>query len=81
MFSEWYHPEEAHNVYLSMLMNAGWLGGVIYTVIVALTLVLGFRHLRQDTPWRPVFVIAYITFVATAPRSSSTPTIGATSTS
>ena len=39
-----HHPEEVHNVYLNMLLNAGWLGGGVYWILVALTVVLGFRH-------------------------------------
>lgn len=66
VFSETYHPEEAHNVYLSMLMNAGWVGGSIYIIMVVLTIVLGFRHARQDTPWRRIFLISYAPFVAIA---------------
>ena len=33
-FSARHHPEEAHNVYLSMLLNAGWLGGAVYLILV-----------------------------------------------
>jgi O-antigen ligase len=61
-----HHLEEAHNVYLSVLLNAGWLGGGIYWIMVVLTLVLGFRHALKRTPWQPLFLIAYSAFVANA---------------
>ena len=64
-FTPVYHHEEVHNVFLSIVLNAGWLGGGAYWIIVGLTLVLGFRHAMQATAWRPLFIIAYSAFVAT----------------
>ena len=61
-----HHPEEVHNVYLSMLLNAGWLGGGLYLILVGLTLVLGFRHALKATPTRAQFLVAYTAFVALA---------------
>jgi len=61
-----HHPEEVHNVYLSVLLNGGWLGGGVYWILVGLTLVLGFRHALKATPTRPLFLIAYASFVAVA---------------
>jgi O-antigen ligase len=65
-FGERYHPEEVHNVYLSMVLNAGWLGGGIYWIIVGLTAVLGFRHALKRSPTQPLFLIVYATFIANA---------------
>jgi len=65
-FATRHHPEEVHNVYLSVLLNAGWLGGGVYWILVGLTLVLGFRHALKATPTRPLFLIAYSAFVAVA---------------
>jgi O-antigen ligase len=48
-FTTRHHPEEVHNVYLSMLLNAGWLGGGVYWILVASTLALGFRHALKAT--------------------------------
>jgi O-antigen ligase len=61
-----HHPEEAHNVYLSMPLNAGWLGGGVYWILVGLTLVLGFRHAMKASPMRPLFLVAYAAFVGVA---------------
>ena len=49
-FGERYHPEEVHNVYLSMLLNAGWLGGGIYWILVALTARAGLPPRTQGDP-------------------------------
>lgn len=65
-FTSRYHHEEVHNVYLTLFLSAGWLGGSIYLIVVVLTIVLGFRHLLRATPTRPLFLIVYATFVATA---------------
>jgi O-antigen ligase len=65
-FTTRHHAEEAHNVYLSVLLDAGWLGGSIYWIMVGLTLALGLRHALKRTPARPLFLIAYSAFVANA---------------
>ena len=65
-FTAVYHHEEVHNVFLSMFLNAGWLGGLTYALMVVLTLVVGLKHLRVDSRARPLFLIAFAAFVATA---------------
>lgn len=65
-FASHYHEEDVHNVYLSIMLNAGWLGGAIYWIMVALTLVLGLRHALKATETRPLFLVAYAAFVGTA---------------
>jgi hypothetical protein len=65
-FTIHHHHEEVHNVFLSIFLNAGWLGGLIYWLMTALTLVIGGRHVMQPGPSRPLFLIAYAAFVATA---------------
>ena len=61
-----HHHEEVHNVFLSMFLNAGWLGGLTYALMVGLTLVIGAKHLSQANAARPLFLIAYAAFAATA---------------
>ena len=39
-----YHHEEPHNVYLTMFLNAGWLGGLLFLSLVVSTGVWGLRH-------------------------------------
>lgn len=65
-FSTRYHSEEVHNVYLSILLDAGWLGGGVYWILVGLTLVLGFRFALKASEARPLFLIVYSAFVANA---------------
>ena len=58
-FTHYYHHEEAHNVYLSMLLNAGWAGGLLYLILCAGTLVLGFQHALKPTKTQPLFLIIF----------------------
>jgi len=59
-----FHHEDAHNVYLSMLMNAGWAGGLLYLAIVLVTLGLGLAHALRRTPTQGLFLVAYAALVA-----------------
>jgi O-antigen ligase len=61
-FRDTYHREEPHNVYLSMFLNAGWLGGLIYIVSVLTTLCLGFRSALQNGRLQGPAVIAAASF-------------------
>ena len=63
-FATHFHPEDVHNVYLSMFLNSGWLGGLLYIAAVATTLVTGLAHVAKGTGTRPLFLIAYAAFVA-----------------
>lgn len=58
-FTTFYHHEEAHNVYLSLFMSAGWMGGLLYIFICAGTLAFGFQHALRRTKTQHYFVIAY----------------------
>ena len=65
-FSQVHHGEDVHNVYLSMFLKAGWLGGGAYLVMTLSTLALGFLHLLKAGPMRPLFIVLYAAFAATA---------------
>jgi O-antigen ligase len=58
-FTHFYHHEEAHNVYLSMFLNAGWMGGLLYLALCAGTLIFGFRHALKATKTQPLFLIVF----------------------
>ncbi len=65
-FDGFYHLEEAHNVYLSMFMNAGWLGGLLFAMTVAGTVVLGARHALRNSETQRLYMVVYAAFVAHA---------------
>ena len=62
-FTERFHDEDPHNVYLSMFLNSGWLGGFAYLLLIGLTVILGFHHALRDLPGRSYFVIVYAAFL------------------
>jgi O-antigen ligase len=59
IFTRFYHHEEVHNVYLSMFLNAGWIGGLLYLMTCVGTLILGFRHAFKKSATSPLFLIAF----------------------
>ncbi len=65
-FTSVYHTEEVHNVFLSMFLNAGWLGGMTYWLMTGLTVLVGFQHVLTPNAARPLFLIAFAAFIATA---------------
>lgn len=65
-FAPYHHLEEPHNVYLAMFLNAGWLGGMIFALMVALTCIYGLRHSFRRTRTQGLFLVAFACFVAHA---------------
>ena len=65
-FDSFYHLEEAYNVYLSMFMNAGWLGGLTFALMIAATVIAGARHALLRTATQPLFLVVYAAFVSHA---------------
>lgn len=63
-FSPLFHHEEPHNVYLSMLLNTGWIGGGLYFLIAVGTLALGFGHALKNTKTQNLFFIVYASLAA-----------------
>jgi len=65
-FRDTYHPEEAHNVYLTQFLNAGWLGGILYIASVAGTLAAGFYAARRRTALQGPLILATASLTGTA---------------
>ena len=61
-FRDKYHHEEPHNVYLSMFLNAGWIGGLLYVLAVIVTLVVGLRSAMLNGALQGGFVVASAAF-------------------
>ena len=62
-FRDTYHPEEAHNVYLSQFMNAGWLGGLLYSISVFGTLAAGVFAIRKRTALQGPIIVTTAAFM------------------
>lgn len=65
-FPQRFHHEDVHNVYLSMYLNAGWIGGSVHLLLIIVTTLVGLRHALRRTKTQGYFVIAYAALVATA---------------
>lgn len=65
-FQRSHHYEDVHNVYLSVFLNNGWLGGFAYWIVVAATLVIGTLAMSGAKVERHLLVIAIAAFAATA---------------
>ena len=57
---------DPHNVYLNAFLAYGWIGGAAYIALVLSTLALGFRCILILTPWQPVLIASYATFLGVA---------------
>jgi O-antigen ligase len=57
------HSEQPHNVYLSMLLYTGWVGGLVYILLIGLTLAWGLSAVLRRQWTSPLLVVAYAAFV------------------
>lgn len=57
-----YHDEEAHNVYLTQFLNAGWVGGLAYAISVAATLAAGFIAVFRTVALKGPLIVATAAF-------------------
>lgn len=64
-FPRSYHHEDVHNVYLSMFLNAGWIGGLIFMGLMLYTLGRGLIHAFGRSPLQGYFLIAFAALTAT----------------
>ena len=64
-----YFPEDTHNSFLNAFMSGGWLAGVFYPVLVAMTLVFGFRMVFVRTPWQQTAIVVFAGYFGVATES------------
>lgn len=61
-FGHFYHHELPHNVYLSMYLSSGWIGGTMFVILMVTTLIMGFKILMVRTTWMHYHAIALCSF-------------------
>src|SRR5262245_16937633 len=61
--------EAPHNSFLNEFMSGGWLAGVSYLTLTAVTLVMGLRYVFVPTPWRPIYLAVYAAYVGVVAES------------
>ena len=62
--------EDPHNTFLNEFMSAGWLAGLTYFALCAVTLMMSTRFLFVRTPWQPVYHVVYAAYVAVVAEST-----------
>ncbi len=65
-FGRIYHGEDVHNVYLSMFLNAGWIGGFLFLGLVITTLGVAFRHALRPAPTQGITIVMLAAFAGLA---------------
>jgi hypothetical protein len=60
-----YFPEDTHNSYLNAFMSGGWLAGLCYPTLIAITVITGFRHLLKPVPWQRIYLAVFAAFLGT----------------
>jgi O-Antigen ligase len=60
-----YFPEDTHNSYLNAFMSGGWLAGICYPTLIAVTVVMGFRHVLTPVPWQRTYLAIFAAFLGT----------------
>lgn len=61
-FGYFYHHELPHNLYLSMFLTSGWVGGIVFLILMITTLIFGFSILLKRTSWMHYHAIAFCSF-------------------
>jgi O-antigen ligase len=64
-----FFPEDPHNTFLNAFMSGGWLGGLSYFTLSAVTIVAGLRFIFVRTPWQPTYHAVYAAYLATVAES------------
>lgn len=65
-FGRSYHGEDVHNVYLSMFLNSGWIGGFLYLGLILATIGASFRHALRPSPWQGLMIVMLASFAGLA---------------
>ena len=60
-----YFPEDTHNSYLNAFMSGGWLSGICYPTLIAVTVIMGFRHVLTRVPWQRFYLAIFAAFLGT----------------
>jgi hypothetical protein len=61
-----YFPEDTHNSYLNAFMSGGWLAGICYPTLIAVTVIMGFWHVFTPVPWQRIYLAIFAAFLGTA---------------
>ena len=51
-------------------MSGGWLTGFTYLTMTAVTLIMGLRFVKMETPWRATYHAVYAAYLGVAGEST-----------
>jgi hypothetical protein len=51
-------------------MSGGWISGICYFTLVLTTIVIGYRTIALQTPWRRTYLAVYAAFLGVAGESA-----------
>lgn len=60
-----FFPEDTHNSFLNAFMSGGWIAGMCFPVLMAISVALGFRYLLVRTPWQRFYIPIFAGFLGT----------------
>jgi len=58
-----YFGSDPHNDFINAFYTYGWIGGIAYPVLVAITLVIGARAAFVSTAWQPYVIAVYSAYL------------------
>jgi O-Antigen ligase len=56
--------QDPHNTFLNGFASYGWLGGITYLSMIAVTLVIGARTIMMRSPWRSAAIAVFSSQIA-----------------
>jgi O-Antigen ligase len=57
-----YFPEDPHNTFLNAFASYGWLGGISYASLIAVTMLVGWSLVFRKTPWQKDAIAVWSSF-------------------
>jgi O-Antigen ligase len=55
-------PEDPHNTFLNAFSSYGWLGGISYLTLIAITMLVGWTLVFKKTPWQSDTIAVWSSF-------------------
>jgi O-Antigen ligase len=55
-------PEDPHNTFLNAFASYGWLGGISYASLIAVTMLVGWTLVFRKTPWQKDAIAIWSSF-------------------
>ncbi|MEA2989300.1 MAG: hypothetical protein QOG83_2011 [Alphaproteobacteria bacterium] len=65
-----FFPEDPHNTFLNAFMSGGWLAGLSYLTLSAVTVAAGMRFVFVRTPWQPAYHVIYAAYLGVVAESA-----------